>query len=111
MLVKERPADGAAAFKLLKGDFDKRTKLLRKSAEAAGKKLSNLFRFCEDVFQDGQEILILVTELTINPHSARYIGRYGCKEYFARNKELLFYERQQEIIRQMDEIDWDLDET
>ena len=47
-------------------------------------------------------MLILVTELTINPHSARFISRYGCKEYFAHNKELLFYERQKEIIREME---------
>ena len=60
---------------------------------------------------DGQELLILVTELTLNPHCARFIGRYGCKEYYERNKELLFYERQQEIIRKMEDIDWDLDEV
>ena len=50
-------------------------------------------------------MLILVTELTINPHSARFISRYGCKEYFAHNKELLFYERQKEIIREMEKLE------
>ena len=53
----------------------------------------------------------MVTELTLNPHCARFIGRYGCKEYYERNKELLFYERQQEIIRKMEDIDWELDEV
>ena len=111
MLVKERPEDGKAAFALLKKDFDQRIAGLRKSAGDAGKKLSNLFRFCGEVFPDGQELLIMVTELTLNPHCARFIGRYGCKEYYERNKELLFYERQQEIIRKMEDIDWDLDEV
>ena len=111
MLVKERPEDGKAAFALLKKDFDQRMAGLRKSAGDAGKKLSNLFRFCGEVFPDGQELLILVTELTLNPHCARFIGRYGCKEYYERNKELLFYERQQEIIRKMEDIDWELDEV
>ncbi len=111
MLVKERPEDGKAAFALLKKDFDQRMAGLHKSAGDAGKKLSNLFRFCGEVFPDGQELLILVTELTLNPHCARFIGRYGCKEYYERNKELLFYERQQEIIRKMEDIDWDLDEV
>ncbi len=111
MLVKERPEDGKAAFALLKKDFDQRMAGLRKSAGDAGKKLSNLFRFCGEVFPDGQELLIMVTELTLNPHCARFIGRYGCKEYYERNKELLFYERQQEIIRKMEDIDWNLDEV
>ena len=111
MLVKERPEDGKAAFALLKKDFDQRMAGLHKSAGDAGKKLSNLFRFCGEVFPDGQELLILVTELTLNPHCARLIGRYGCKEYYERNKELLFYERQQEIIRKMEDIDWELAEV
>ena len=111
MLVKERPEDGKAAFALLKKDFDQRMAGLHKSAGDAGKKLSNLFRFCGEVFPDGQELLILVTELTLNPHCARFIGRYGCKEYYERNKELLFYERQQEIIWKMEDIDWELAEV
>ena len=96
-----------AAFMLVKKDFDSRVKAMKKQAEAAGKKLSNVFVFCEEVFKDGQEMLILVTELTINAHSARFISRYGCTEYFEHNKELLFYERQQEIIREIEELDLD----
>jgi hypothetical protein len=64
-----------------------------------------MFHFCEDVFEEGQEILILVTELTVNEYSARYISRYGCPEYFAHNKELLFYERQKEIIRELEGLE------
>ncbi len=109
LLAQERPADKKAAFALIKGDFDRRTKELRKSAGDAGKKLSNLFRFCGEVFPDGQELLILVTELTLNPHCARFIGQHGCEEYYQRNQELLFYERQQEIIQKMEDFDWNLD--
>ena len=109
MLTKECPGSGKEAFSLLKVDFDQRIAELRKAAAGAGKKLTNLFRFCGEVFPDGQELLILVTELTINPHCARFIGRYGCKEYYKRNRELLFYERQQEIIQKMEDIDWNLD--
>ncbi|MBE6763419.1 MAG: hypothetical protein E7553_03560 [Ruminococcaceae bacterium] len=54
-----------------------------------------------------QEILIFVTELTVGYHSARFISRYGCKEYFDHNKELLFFERQKEIIREMELLDWE----
>jgi hypothetical protein len=54
---------------------------------------------------EGQELLILVTELTINEYSARFISRYGCQEYFAHNKELLFYERQKEIIRETEALE------
>ena len=105
LLMDKAPADRAEAFKLIKGDFDKRTKALKKQAEDAGQKLTNVFEFCEDVFPDGQELLILVTELTISYYGARFISRYGCDAYFRHNRELLFYERQKEIISQMDELE------
>ena len=105
ILQKEKPQTAADAFKLLKADFDKRTRALKKAADAAGKKLSNMFIFCEKVFEDGQEMVILVTELTISYYGAHFISRFGCKEYFAHNKELLFYERQKEIITELENLE------
>ena len=98
-------SDGEAAFKKLRPIFDDATAQLKVRAEKTGKKLSNMFRFCEKAFENGQEISILVTELTANSHSAGFIGRYGCEEYFAHNKELLFYERQREIITAVENLE------
>ena len=105
LLMQNAPANGIEAFKMLKAEFDKRTKALKKQAADAGKQLSNGFIFCEEVFGEGQEMLILVTELTISYYGAHFISRYGCKEYFAHNKELLFYERQKEIIQELETLE------
>ena len=45
------------------------------------------------------------TELTINYYAATFISRYGCDAYFTHNQELLFYERQQEIISQLESLE------
>ena len=103
--VEKQPDDGDAAFKLIKASFDGCTKALKKQANEAGRELSNVFVFCEEAFGEGQEMLILVTELTISYYGALFISRYGCKEYFAHNKELLFYERRKEIIAQIEDLD------
>lgn len=97
--------DGNEAFRIMKTDFDERTRNLKKESAAAGKKLSNVFKFAEKAFGDGQEMLILVTELTVSYYGAKFISRYGCKEYFEHNKELLFYERQQEIIAEIEKLE------
>ena len=96
-----KPKDNKEAFKEIKGKFDSCAAKFTKQTKETSEKLSNAFKFCEEVFADGQEMLILVTELSINPHSATFISHYGCKEYFNHNKELLFYERQNEIIKQL----------
>ena len=105
ILREKQPKNGNDAFILIKEAFDIQTWNLKKQADDAGKSLSNVFRFCEEVFDDGQELLILVTELTISFYGAHFISRYGCKEYFNHNKELLFYERQKEIISNIEKLE------
>ena len=97
----------ADPFAAVKAEFDGRVRDLKALAGRAGARLEQLFAFCEEVYPDGQELLILVTELTVNPHAARFISRYGCEAYFTHNRELLFYERQQEIIAQMEQLELD----
>ena len=97
--------DSQTGFAAVKADFDQMVQDLKAQAKTAGEMLNNLFAFCEEVFPEGQELLILVTELTINYYAATFISRYGCDAYFAHNQELLFYERQQEIISQLESLE------
>ena len=71
-------------------------------AAAAGQALANAFAFLEAAFGEGQEILLFVTELTENFWTSQYIAKFGCERYFAHNKELFFYERQREIVQQIE---------
>ena len=95
------------AFGLLKMDFDARVKAMKQSGIDKGALLENLFLFSEEVFTNGHELLIIVTELTTNYYTAKYISEYGCEKYFEHNKELLFYERQIKIAEALDGLDLD----
>lgn len=97
--------DKETAFNKLKSSFAYMISSAKAQSEISGKKLSNAFKFLEDVFSEGQEILIFVTELTISYYGAKFISKYGCEEYYRHNKELLFYERQQEIIAELENYD------
>lgn len=96
------------SFTLFKKDYDGRVKTLKSKVGEASGKLEKLFEFSENVFDDGQEMLILVTELTISYYGAHFISRYGCEKYFQHNKELLFYERQKELIQELEKLDIEL---
>ena len=107
LLLQEQPEDAPAAFGLIQVRFGRQVAAFEAGAAKTGERLSNLFRFVEAVFGEGQEMLILVTELTAGYYSARFISRHGCAEYFAHNRELLFYERQKELIAQLSDLDID----
>ena len=96
---------GEEAFALIKADFDGRVAELKKMALDARQKITNLYNFCDGVFGESQEMIILATELTINQYASRFISRYGSEEYFAHNQDLLFYERQLEIVTQLENMD------
>ena len=64
--------------------------------------MNNMFSFCEDAFGEGQELLVLVTELAANPVTARFITCYGCEGYYKHDKSLMFYERRLEILHELE---------
>ncbi len=96
--------DGESAFKTVKKEYNAKVKELSEAADVVKKRLSNMFLFSEEIFGEGQELLIMVTHLTVNYNSARFISEFGCEEYFRHNKELLFYERQKSIITKMEKL-------
>ena len=93
-----------AAFKIIKKEYDDILKGFKKKAEQSKNQLSNVFTFSEKAFGEGQEILIIVTELTANPNSAKFISEFGCEKYFMHNKDLLFNERHKEILKKLDDM-------
>ena len=100
---------GAGDFADLKADFDQRLAQLKESSTAAGERLANVFDFCDRVYGDGQELLILVTELTMNYYCSRYINVYGSDAYFRHNKDILLYEQGKQLDRKIEELAKDLD--
>ncbi len=101
MAGAHRPQD---AFALIKERFDHEVSEMKSCREQISRKLSNLFRFVEKVFGAGNEMLVLVTDLTVNYNSAKFISRCGCKEYEKYNKKFQIYERQQEIADAMEKL-------
>ena len=102
-----RRQDSSKAFKVIKKDYDLRVKDLNSEAQLVGVKIANAFDFFEQAFGDGQELLIVVTEMTSNLYFSRFIGQYGCEAYCRHNKDLLFYERQRDIERTLKELNLD----
>ena len=94
----------AETLPVLKKDFDARVKALKAQAETVSKRMTNMFDFSEIIFGEGQELLIIVTELTANQDTAAFISKFGCKEYYRHNKALLLYERQGEIAEALKDL-------
>ena len=95
-------------FDAVREAFAQEVAAMRAAAKAAGVQLEHLFAFAEAVWTGGQELLILVTELTVHYHAARFIARYGCDAYYRHNQELMFYQRKTAIIRELEQLSQEL---
>ena len=96
---------GDSAFDEVRAMFARETDELEKMTSHVFEVLENVFRFLEEAFGESQEMVAFVTELNANYYSTCFIKENGCDLYYRYNKGLLFDERQQDILRQMDETE------
>ena len=93
--------DGAAGFARVKEQFDKKVSDYKRDTE----RVNFLFQFVEDAFGSGNEMLILVTECTVQADCAKFISLYGCEDYQRHNEELMLTERGAELTARIEELE------
>ena len=97
--------DALSGLEELRGLVSKRQEACEEEAALEGSCLEAAFAFVEEAFGDAsQELLVFVTDLTVDPFSAQYIALYGCDKYFEHNEGLLFSERRRALAAEVDAI-------
>ena len=89
----------------IKADFDAEVARMKEENGRIQTRLHNLFAFSEVAFMDGNEVLVLVTELTVNAYSSRFIGLYGSEDYHRHNEDLMLHERQDDIMKEIEALE------
>ncbi len=103
-LVDALKANDGQPMAIVKDELQQQLAKLKTLGQEAQASLNNSFTFFEETFAEGQEILILVTEMTINKVISKYIYAHGCEKYFHHNKQLLFKDKQNELLDKIDAI-------
>lgn len=96
--------DVQTAFAKIKESFDVKVLQYKQDTADLKDRIHYLFRFVEDVFGSGNEMLILVTECTVQADCAKFISMYGCEDYQRHNEELMLTERSDQLIEQIKEL-------
>lgn len=96
--------NGTEAFAAVKRNFDMRVAAYKQDTGWVKERMHGLFRFVEDTFGSGNEMLLLMTECTVQPDCARFIAAYGCEDYQRHNEELMLTERGDSILEQIDSL-------
>lgn len=100
-LKRDGVSENQEAFRRVKASYDASTAAHKAEIAKIKARLENLFQFAEETFADGQELLILVTELTVRYYCAKFVSKFGCDAYFRHNQSLMFYQRKQELLTEI----------
>lgn len=98
--------DAKSAFMEVKAHFDLQCEARKTSVKQASQALEYAFTFMEDAFGEGQEMVIFVTELTMNSKAARFLTENRCERFWKYSKTLLVGTRRAELLNELrrDEI-------
>lgn len=102
-MLKEKRNE-MSAFALIQEQFALETETLEKDTEHALEQLEYAFDFMEAAFGESQEMVVFITELSVNADAVRFLQENECPRYYRYNKSLLFEDQQAAIRRQLDEI-------
>ncbi|MCM1268067.1 MAG: AAA family ATPase [Bacteroidales bacterium] len=97
-------ANGGEAFALLERQFNEAVAAYREKTETVQKMLHFLFQFVEDTFGSGNEMLLLMTECTVQEDCAKFISLYGSEDYRRHNEELMLTERGDDLLEKIEAL-------
>lgn len=97
-------ATAAEAFEEVKKKFETEVSEMKAETAVTKARLHGLFAFVEEAFEEGNEMLILVTELTVNTAGARFIAMFGCEDYQRHNESLRLSERQENLMQEIEKL-------
>ena len=101
-LRREDVTQPAAAADRVRALFREAVAGRKAAIERASLRLERGFAFLETVFGEGQELVIFLTELAMNPASTKFIADNGCEKFSHYNRALLLGGRQRSILEELD---------
>ncbi len=96
--------DGVETFAQAKHCFEAEVEDYKQNTAQVKESMHYLFQFVEDTFGSGNEMLILVTECTVQTDCAKFISIYGCEDYQRHNEEMMLTERSDGLLEQIEAL-------
>ena len=97
--------DAAEAFDRVRTEFVKETEKREQMIAAVSENLECAFDFMERAFGESQEMVVFITELTVNFYGAKFLSENECGRFYKYNKGLLANERRANILSGIEEVE------
>lgn len=99
---KERATTADAVLDILREALDDAVDSRKTAIARTSLALEYGYRFASEAFEDGPELLFLTSDLSHNPKAIQFISTFGCEPYFHYSEQLMFQEKRQSLLREID---------
>lgn len=99
--MPDKGLDAKESFAQAKTGFDIQRETLEESEQDASDALEHAFDFMEQAFEDGEEMVVFVTELTLSSEAAMFLAEHTCDRYMTYNEQLLIGKRKRELLSEL----------
>ena len=93
--------DVKESFAQAKAGFDRQRETLEDAEKKAMNALEHAFDFMEQAFENGEEMVVFVTELTLSPEASMFLAEHTCERYMTYNEQLLIGKRKRELLSEL----------
>lgn len=97
--------EAAKSFERARTEFLKETEKREQVIAATSENLECAFDFMERAFGESQEMVVFITELTVNFYGAKFLSENECGRFYKYNKGLLANERSAGILGGIEEVE------
>lgn len=104
LLADNRDCPREEVFSIVQEPFAREADALEANTETASAQLEYAFDFMEAAFGESQEMVVFITELSVNANAVWFLKENECPRYYMYNKSLLFEDQQAAIKRQLNDI-------
>ena len=105
MIRGEGILESETAFERVRAEFIKETENRENVITETSENLEHAFDFMERAFGESQEMVVFITELTVNFYGAKFLAENKCGRFYKYNKGLLANERRAEVLSGIEEVE------
>jgi len=103
-IMDSSTSEGQAAYELLADQYRQQVETLKKDTGRTKERLHHVFDFIGKAMENGHEMLIFVTDLTVSSDGSGFIANFGSEDYQKYSSELMLGDRRDEILGQIKDL-------
>lgn len=106
--VEDVRVDGSASriadFEVVRGNFTVQKANLQKAVDACQTHIHHAFEFTNKAYSQGNEMLILLTEMTVSDIGTKFLTDFGSVDYNKYSSEMLMTEKNTELLAEIEKL-------